>query len=361
VEHATTLALVATLVTIFVFSEHTAAPSAPPAGSFDAFLLSDSMDLASPLQRAFFRDAYREITGGGEGSADSLLRVAEDRRRAEFVDRELKEGGARRVLDVGTILDILPAYLRFLAMYACVLIASYLLARVIALYRFASARGGTESSLQQYWGIIRRRDIPAAFYRLDLPLRALLSGLAALLLFTPAYVVAYAFRTRLETDNTLFAFLLAMFSNGLLVNYANRFHAMLVTESRKGYVETARVKGLSSSYALDRNDGLSPLALLRPARLTRHHVLGHIYLNARFQFLPTLKEHAAYLVTGLVVIELALNIKGHLCYALLQHLLYREYDIAAFILFLIFLTVKLTEAAVDVRHMRQERRYDNAD
>ena len=76
--------------------------------------------------------------------------------------------------------------------------------------------------------------------------------------------------------------------------------------------------------------------------------------------MTTLKEHAAYLVTGLVIIELALNIKGDLCYALLQHMLYREYDIVAFILLLIFFTVKLTEALVDLRHAAEARKYDNA-
>ena len=236
--------------------------------------------------------------------------------------------------------DVCP----ILPTFFSVLCASYLLARVVALYRFVSGRNGRGSSLRRYAELIRTGGVLAAFSRIDLPLRALISGVLVLLLFSPAYVVAYASRTRLETDNTLFAFLLAMFSNGLLVNYANRFHALLVTESRKGYVETARVKGLAHSYGFDRKDGLSMLSLLRPSALARRHVLGHIYLNARFQFMTTLKEHAAYLVTGLVVIELALNIKGDLCYALLQHMLYREYDIVAFILFLIFFTVKAMQS-----------------
>jgi hypothetical protein len=360
-EHAASLLLVGALVALFILSVRPAVSPAPAPGTMDAFLMSDSLDLTSPVQRAFFKDAFRELTGGTTEEADSLLRAAEERRRAEFADREAKAGGARRMLDAATVMDLLPMFARFLLMFAAVLCSSYLLARVVALYRFASGQNGQGSSLRRYGEIVRVGGVRAALSRIDLPLRACASGVLTLLLFCPAYVVAYAFRTRLETDNTLFAFLLAMFSNGLLVNYANRFHALLVTESRKGYVETARVKGLAHSYRFDRKDGLSVLSLLRPSALASHHVLGHIYLNARFQFMTTLKEHAAYLVTGLVVIELALNIKGDLCYALLQHMLYREYDIVAFILLLIFFMVKLTEALVDFRHAAEARKYDNAD
>jgi len=57
-------------------------------------------------------------------------------------------------------------------------------------------------------------------------------------LFSPAYVIAYAIRTEFNTDTIIFMALLGVVSNGLLVTYANKFYAFLVAESRKGYVET---------------------------------------------------------------------------------------------------------------------------
>jgi len=54
---------------------------------------------------------------------------------------------------------------------------------------------------------------------------------------------------------------------------------------------------------------------------------------------------------------MALNIQGHFCYELLQQILYRQYDIAAFIIFGIFLTVKVTEIAIDVWEHKEKRKY----
>jgi aerobic-type carbon monoxide dehydrogenase small subunit (CoxS/CutS family) len=46
-------------------------------------------------------------------------------------------------------------------------------------------------------------------------------------------------------------------------------------------------------------------------------------------------------------------------YALLQHILYREYDLALAIVFGIFVVVKLTELGVDISHALQAERYNN--
>jgi len=99
--------------------------------------------------------------------------------------------------------------------------------------------------------------------------------------------------------------------------------------------------------------------LLAPVRRSAGHVFREIYRNARLQFIPSTKEHITFIVTGLVIIEMALNIKGHLCYALLQHILYKEFDIAIAIVFGIYLVVKLTEAVVDAWHAIELRKYDN--
>jgi hypothetical protein len=63
----------------------------------------------------------------------------------------------------------------------------------------------------------------------------------------------------------------------------------------------------------------------------------------------------------LIIIEMALNIQGHLCYELLQTLLYKQYDVAMTIVLGIFLLVKVTEMLVDARRHKEEIRYGNRD
>jgi ABC-type dipeptide/oligopeptide/nickel transport system permease component len=88
-------------------------------------------------------------------------------------------------------------------------------------------------------------------------------------------------------------------------------------------------------------------------------VFDHIFKNAQFQYLSTLKEQASFLITGLIIIEMALNIHGHLSYELLRQLLYKNYSIVTVIILGIFYTVKLTEIATDYFIHRQTLRYEN--
>ena len=117
---------------------------------------------------------------------------------------------------------------------------------------------------------------------------------------------------------------LAVVSNGLLINYAHKFYTFLLTESRKGYVETAVVKGLNNSYDWNIPGGINLRSLLRWRKNFPLHVLQQVYMNARFQYIPTMKQYASFLISGLVIIEMALNIQGHLCYELLQDILYYQ-------------------------------------
>jgi hypothetical protein len=139
----------------------------------------------------------------------------------------------------------------------------------------------------------------------------------------------------------------------------NKFYAFLVAESRKGYVETAVVKNLNSSYAPRAGGGISYIDILRPAKRFSGHVFDHIFKNARRQYLSTIKEQASFLITGLIIIEMALNIHGHLSYELLRQLLYKNYDIVIVIVLGIFYTVKGTEIFVDWMMNREEKKYEN--
>jgi hypothetical protein len=168
-------------------------------------------------------------------------------------------------------------------------------------------------------------------------------------------VLAYALKTKIDTDNYLFMLLLATFTNGLLILYAQKFFTFLNHEDRKGYVQTARVKNLRDSY-FDRSLLRS---LLRLNKSFKNHLLDHIYINARHQYLSTINEQASFLITGLIIIEMALNIQNHFSYELLQQLLYHNYLVALLMIFAIFLLVKITEIATDYWRYLAEQRIRN--
>ncbi len=359
-EHFLALLLVGGALGALIVYVEASRPEEKGRSAVESYLDIDSVNFASPLQRTLFREAFAETHSMSPAALDSVLNLLERERLSRFTDPEKKAGGAREHLSWESAAHLLPMYIGFLVVYAIVMVATFFGARTIAIVRFAAMKRGRSSFIREYFRQIERRGIAAVFGRLGLLLKALLRGAAYGILFSPAYVIAYAFRTRIDTENLLFMTLLGIASNGLLINYANKFYGLLVTESRKGYVETALVKGLRSSYALGTPDGLPWESLITPLRRLRGHVFRHIYLNARFQFIMSLKEHAAFLVTGLVIIEMALNIKGHLCYTLLQHILFREYDLVILIVFGIFAVVKATELVVDIWHGILSRRYGNA-
>ena len=157
----------------------------------------------------------------------------------------------------------------------------------------------------------------------------------------------------------VFMVLLGVVSNGVLITYANKFYFFLVTESRKGYVETAIVKNCHSSYRFRGPDGIPLGAILRPVKKFRGHVFDHLYSNARHQYLPTIKEQASFLISGLIIIEMALNIHGHLTYEMLRQLLYKNYSTFVVMILFIFYTVKATEAVADYLMYRADRRLES--
>jgi hypothetical protein len=177
-------------------------------------------------------------------------------------------------------------------------------------------------------------------------------------LFSPAYVIAYSLRTRFNTDTLPFMILLGVISNGLLVMYAHKFYTFLVSESRRGYVETANAKNLDTSY-LPSKRGINQRQIIRPIKHFKGHVFEHIYSNARFQYLSTIKEQATFLITGLIIIEMALNIHGYLSYEMLRQMLYRNWEIVIAIILGIFLLVKMTDIVTDLIVMRESRKHAN--
>jgi hypothetical protein len=132
-----------------------------------------------------------------------------------------------------------------------------------------------------------------------------------------------------------------------------------MSESRKGYVQTAIVKNLDAGYLFDEDNGISFSSIFKFNKKFPGHIFDQIYENVRFQYLNTLKEQASFLITGLIIIEMALNIQGHLWYELMQNILYKNLSVVLVILFGIFLLIKLTQIVIDSIVIRQQQRIGN--
>ena len=302
------------------------------------------VDFDDSFHKALLKDVVNIYYPGQYEKNNATVEKILALRESEF-SKKLQKSYVEETLSWKKFGQLFIMYLKFILVYAVVMLLTYYGVQTLAVWRFCRkkqpARAKTFGSFVLH------------------VFSAIGKTVAYFVLFSPAYVIAYAIRTEFNTDTIIFMAILGVVSNGLLVTYANKFYAFLVAESRKGYVETALVKNLNSSYSSHGPGGIPTAAILRPRKRFDGHVLGHIFSNARFQYLPTIKEQASFLITGLIIIEMALNIHGHLSYEMLRQMLYKNYDIVIVIILGIFYTVKGTEIVVDAIAFRAEKRIEN--
>ncbi len=298
---------------------------------FHTALLKDVVNI-------FYPDQYEK----NNATVESILAKSED----QFSER-LQQSNVRERLSWGKCGQLLGMFLKFIVVYGVVMFLTYYGVQTLAVFRFIRkkrrAHAAKTTFLKVLLHVVTTIGTTAAYF----------------VLFAPAYVIAYSIRTEFNTDTVIFMALLGVVSNGLLITYANKFYAFLVAESRKGYVETARVKNLADSYSPREPDGIRYRSVFIPVKHFDGHVLGHIFSNAQHQYVSTIKEQASFLITGLIIIEMALNIHGHLSYEMLREMLYKNWDIVIVIILGIFYTVKGTEVVVDYLSYRAEKRIEN--
>jgi len=329
------------------------------------FLDLEFFDAGDPLHRALLKETLRLYYPSSEGRIDSLLQAIDAYRQEQFVSETEKTGAEALGWTTPKVARLIPMYLQFTVVYGIVLLLTLYGAQTLGTYRFILDRRGTPPLLRAYGrrvaGALPSRNLlriaGAAFGNLPLLGLALVKGIAYAILFAPAYVIAYSLKTRFDTDSYLFMIVLGVVSNGMVITYANKFYLYLAHESRKGYVETAIVKNLARTFQWGVPGGIPRRAVFRIRKRFHGHVLQHIYENARFQYIPALKEQATFLVTGLIIIEMALNIQGHFCYEMLQNILRTDYTVVAGMLMAIFVLVKATDILVDLWYEREARRY----
>jgi hypothetical protein len=324
----------------------------------------DFLDLTNPRDRILLRESLDFFEPRKTMQHDTLLTEIESYLKDRFAQsartRDNKAG-----ITMDKLSDIVIMMLKFMLIYILVLFVTYYGVETFAIYRFIRFQQGRGFITRLLAAINkisssrnRHEKLKSAINFLEKAATGIIKGLFFLTLFAPAYVIAYSFKPSFDTSSVLLMVLLGVISNGLLVTYTQKYFTFLVQESRKGYVQTAIVKNLNKSYRFKDKEGITLSAIFRLNKQFPGHVFDQIYENVRFQYLRTLKEQASYLISGLIIIEMALNIQGHLCYELMQQILYKNFSLVLVIVFGIFLIVKMTEMVIDFIAGRHQYKID---
>jgi len=295
--------------------------------------------------------------------ADSLYNVLIEYNKQEFSHLQ-SEYSSKQPFSFRQSSRILIYYIKFVFIYIVVLLLTFYGVQTLAVLLFMRkqqqrppfliklknqfqlllGQSSIQNKIKQIWNLL---------YTI---LRGFIKALIYLALFTPAYVMAYSIKSDFNTNSEIFLILLAVLSNSLLITYTNKFFTLLISESRKGYVLTARVKNLKNSYLANTEDGLSYKAIFSIRKNFQGHVFNHIFMNARFQYIETIKEQASFVISGLVIIEMALNIHGQFNYELLQQVLYKNFHYVALMALGLFVLVKLTDISAEYFKYKQLKR-----
>lgn len=310
------------------------------------------INLDEPFQKAFLKDVLNIYYPDQYDKNEEMVNDAANRQNQEFLDN-IKNSARHQTLDKKNIFKILGMYIKFIFVYLVVMIFTYYAVLTAGSWRFIRKEADKEA-------FISNQKVSNNISKLPLYIgRKILKTLIHMILFSPAFVIAYSIKTELNTDSIPFMIILGVISNGLLIIYTNKFYAFLVSESRKGYVDTAIVKNMSNSYFFNKPGGIELKSLFHPIKNFDGHVFNHIFKNAVIQYSSTLKEQAAFLITGLIIIEMALNIHGYLNYEMLKQILYGNAPLVIFIILLLFYTAKLTEVVADTLNFYHLKKYRN--
>jgi hypothetical protein len=350
IEHITSILLVSgVLIALLLVARHTKANPERGADEQVRELAALSfVNAGRPFDRALLADVL-DLYYPGRHDINAATAAAVEQYQQKSLSTAMQESHVTEHLTPAKLGQLGGMYVSFVLIYLLVLVVTYYGVQTIGVWRFVrkKRRAWSDGSADGWKPRLQR--IAAGTARV----------VGSFLLFCPAYVIAYSIRSEFGTDTVPFMVLLAVISNGLLLVYSNKFYAFLVAESRKGYVETALVKNLNASYEPLGEDGIRYGAIFAVRKRYAGHVFNQIFRNARHQYLSSVKEQASFLISGLIIIEMALNIHGHLNYEMLRQILYGNYDIVIAIILGIFYTVKATEIGVDVIVYRETKKYEN--
>ena len=353
IEHISGMIFVTVLLLILMAVLHrTSTRQANHEGSrVKAFLDVPVSNVEDRFQRALFKDVMNVFYPDQIETNDTIVREVLSIKGDQFNDK-LQSTYIKRGISISALIDIAILFLKFLLVYIIVMVLTYYGVQTLASWRFIREKH------KEYLQIHLTDELYNPRFKWSKVITSIVKTVAYFVLFSPAYVIAYSIRTEFNTESVFFMIFLGVISNGLLMTYTNKFYAFLVSESRKGYIDTARAKNLNEKFTISQ-DGIALGLLLHPFKQFNGHLFNHIYKNAHFQYLSTIKEQASFLITGLIIIEMALNIHGNLNYELLRQILYKNYEIVILIVLSIFYTVKCTEIFTDYLVYREMQKYEN--
>lgn len=331
----------------------------------EQWLKLDYIDFDDPLQKAILEESLTLFDPSAAKEHENQISQIEKYRNQQVLEAvKADRTGAVSADQIGNLFRM---YFKFIVVYLITLLLTFYGVQTLGSYRFIREKQHPKPAWINLKIIFKnlsgQQGIQNYLYAFGksgfIIFKAILKGAAYFILFSPAYVLAYSFRTRFDTDTVFFMILLGIISNALLITYSQKFYTFLKTESRKGYVETAIVKNMDNNYRFASETGIKRMNLFYWRKIFPGHVFNHIYENAHFQYLNAIKEQASFLITGLIIIEMALNIQNHLCYELLQNLLYRNYAFVTLIVLGIYYIVKTTNIAVDWYIQNASHKYHN--
>jgi hypothetical protein len=328
-----------------------------------ALFQKSGLDINSSYDRQIFEDGVSNVLKENPAEKAELITSINKFTEEKYTNKELKTGNRKETLSFSTLPGILWKFLKFLFLFFLVEISIFYFSERLALIKFYLVKEKKNSFVGKIYQTIRERKDFYVKEKLDwLKIFLLLIGMLVrfvgyLVLFSPVYVIAYVLKFNSENFTFIWGILFGIFTNGVLIAGVNKFYHLLITESKRGYVETAMVKNVPLFPKAEWRK-LLKILLLKKGDFGET-IVTQIFASAHLQFVPSFKEVSRFVITGLIIIGMALNIQSGVFYQMLRSFLFAEYDILFFILFLIFTTVKFVDTAIDLYAVRESGKYEN--
>ncbi len=256
---------------------------------------------------------------------------------------------------------IIFALMRFIFLFTILSILIFYLSKTLALQKILFLTEKHYFSLENItWQIEKFRQFPTSSKvkrNAQLFFKLLLKLITLVVLFSPVYVIGYSINLKGEQISIVMAVFLGLISNGLLITSTNSFYQFLQSESKKGYVKTAKLKNLKNMFENDENLNWKKLFALK--KVFPNNTLNQIYINADLHFTTNFKNFSRLIITSLVIIELTLNIQSGFFYLMLKSVLFGNYKILAIVIYLTFLVVKLSDIVIEFISIRKNMKYEN--
>ena len=292
-------------------------------------------NINDPFQRALLKDVMNVFYPDQADKNNQIINELLSTKENEF-NKKLQKSHLEEHLSISKLQDLLWMLVKFLFTYIIVMLLTWYGVQTIAVWRFISKKQALERKLQ----LAFKKEKLSFGKKTGSIFNSIFKSIVYFILFSPAYVIAYSIRTEFNTDSLFFMIILGVISNGLLIMYSNKFYAFLISESRKGYLDTALVKNLNSSYLYNSTSGI-PYSSIFKFRKTSRSCISAYFPECPFSVSINYKGTGMFPYYGLIIIEMALNIHGYLNYEMLRQMLYKNYDVVIVIILSIFTLLRL--------------------